>query len=528
MGDFLAELLDQFDPEEQAGIRDAEAVAEGMLAQGIAPVKDRALHLEDDPQAHAAGEVFRAYVNALWRQTDPARAESIQEFLAKADKLPDPVVAKYGPVCEGLIADFRAQYHTKIDFVLQISTASEVSAVKPNAILESAELWRMQQSRNKDLQAAYARIHENPCEGGREEKRLKNARAWAEAALRELVPEVRDLSELKERVVKQTFDKFIGNDSYFLQRFREFAAALWEEGWPSLEDRAILAIRDSAASAASQVGAVVTGSPVEGRGEDTAPLATVSFQGIAKGATHMGNPSRPEIEKFANEAFSVARDDILAKYAEKLNQLPGQVQLRGNSGGYLPALIKWGTARVRKMVPALADAYVEAFTLHGVPLDAQAEMDLETTAQQIAAGTTSEIRGHLQLRSVRLRIAEEGRGVPWHLKIEKAMRSALKEGVLRLRRKRIKFKGSESRTTKDETTSSAGAQVKGTSVQQRLASRLKKLKTQSDLTWDTIAKESHVSRRWLLNIAAGQTPSPATRTTLAKYFSRILHRPVRF
>jgi hypothetical protein len=64
------------------------------------------------------------------------------------------------------------------------------------------------------------------------------------------------------------------------------------------------------------------------------------------------------------------------------------------------------------MILALADAYVEAFTLYGVPADRQAEKDLQTAAQQMAATSISGIRGHLQLRSIRLRIAEDGTGCP--------------------------------------------------------------------------------------------------------------------
>lgn len=58
----------------------------------------------------------------------------------------------------------------------------------------------------------------------------------------------------------------------------------------------------------------------------------------------------------------------------------------------------------------------------------------------MAAGTISGIRGDLQLRSVRLRIADEGRGILWHLEIERATNKALKEGVLRLKRQRIQSK----------------------------------------------------------------------------------------
>ncbi len=156
----------------------------------------------------------------------------------------------------------------------------------------------------------------------------------------------------------------------------------------------------------------------------------------------MGRPARHEIEKFANDAFAVARDRILKEHAAKNRQVLAQVRMTRNRGGHLPALIGSGAECVRELILALADAYVEAFTLHRTPSDMRAETTLKTEAQRIAAGTISTIRGELRLRSVRLRIAEEGRGIPWHLQIETAMNTALKEGVLRLKQQRINFRDS--------------------------------------------------------------------------------------
>lgn len=163
---------------------------------------------------------------------------------------------------------------------------------------------------------------------------------------------------------------------------------------------------------------------------------TSATQGIAKGATHMGRPARPEIEKFANDAFAVARDRILKEHADQQRRALDQAELVGNRGAYFPALIKCEAQHVRETILALADAYVEAFTIHGVPSDTR--VDLRAVARQVTAGAISGIRGHLRLRSGRLRIAEEGRGVPWHLEIERAMDAAVKEGLLRLKRQRIK------------------------------------------------------------------------------------------
>ena len=70
--------------------------------------------------------------------------------------------------------------------------------------------------------------------------------------------------------------------------------------------------------------------------------------------------------------------------------------------------------------------------------------------------------------------------------------------------------------------------TKGDTTRQRLGVRLKKLKMESNLTWETIAKESGVSRRWLLDVSSGRTPSATTRTIVRDYFSRVLKRRIRF
>jgi hypothetical protein len=70
--------------------------------------------------------------------------------------------------------------------------------------------------------------------------------------------------------------------------------------------------------------------------------------------------------------------------------------------------------------------------------------------------------------------------------------------------------------------------IKLGAAQNRLGKRLKKLKTESKLTWTIIAKESGVSYRWLLDIARGRTPSAETRKAIRDYFSRVLKRAIRF
>lgn len=58
------------------------------------------------------------------------------------------------------------------------------------------------------------------------------------------------------------------------------------------------------------------------------------------------------------------------------------------------------------------------------------------------------------------------------------------------------------------------------------AVRLKDLKGEANLTWDTIAKESGISRRRLYEISAGARPGAQTVKILQDYFSRNLKRNV--
>jgi hypothetical protein len=81
------------------------------------------------------------------------------------------------------------------------------------------------------------------------EELLGDARVWAEVEVERLASEGHDLEGTKKRVVKKTFDDFIPRHRYhcdFDLGYEEFAAALWEEGWPSLENLAKVAIENKA------------------------------------------------------------------------------------------------------------------------------------------------------------------------------------------------------------------------------------------------------------------------------------------
>jgi hypothetical protein len=177
-------------------------------------------------------------------------------------------------------------------------------------------------------------------------------------------------------------------------------------------------------------------------------LAAISFQGIAKGAIHVGLPSRIEIKKLAEKAFAIAHQRIVIEYAEKQNQVLERVRLTGNSGGDLPALTKWGAERLRKTILAHAKAYVKAFNKSGIPSDVEVEKALERSSLEIAAGTISHIRGQLNLnrmRNPKQRPPEPRGGVYIGREIEKSRVLALAEGKLKLEGQRIKTATSDSR-----------------------------------------------------------------------------------
>jgi hypothetical protein len=154
----------------------------------------------------------------------------------------------------------------------------------------------------------------------------------------------------------------------------------------------------------------------------------------------MSQPARHEIEKLATKAFAVAHERIAVERAEKRNQVLSEVARRGNIGGYVPALTKWATEGVREGILALADAYVDAFTLAEAPADAEVEKALETSSLQIAGGAISGVRGELDLISTRTRQPlNRGAG---HIgrEVEKSRVSALNEAQLKLERQRMKAK----------------------------------------------------------------------------------------
>jgi hypothetical protein len=77
--------------------------------------------------------------------------------------------------------------------------------------------------------------------------------------------------------------------------------------------------------------------------------------------------------------------------------------------------------------------------LHQRASDKAAQEELEKSARQLTAGTISSVRGHLDLCAGRT-VRHINSGKPFHPEIERAMNSAVKEGLLRLKKQRIESK----------------------------------------------------------------------------------------
>ena len=360
MVDFLTELFDQFDDEEQARIRAAEDSVEGILAQGAALVRDRqlaagstvltawVLEPQDDARADAAGVVFDAYVNALWRQSDPRRSESIQEFNATVEELVVPVLTRYGREGRDLIDWRRGQCRANASLVHSLlqssnansqssmigsparspqdatdgasghtdesdttgqaqterdqSGAAEVPAISgpPWEILGFSEPWGKRRRRYAERNSECTRRRENWHDAEGVENLLKSARGWAKPVLRGLVSEVQDVFDLKQRVTQQSFDKFIVRDTYFWKRYRDFESALWEEGRPSLEDHAIGAMAERVTAAAK-----AQSSNERQPGQALDPLANKG-SGTSSGTAHQSRLDK--IEEILKPHYAEIRD----------------------------------------------------------------------------------------------------------------------------------------------------------------------------------------------------------------------------
>jgi hypothetical protein len=272
-GDFLAELFDQFDQEEQAEIRAAEESTKEILARGDAAASDRqraagsrvahdwVRQPQDDARVDAVGVVFYAYYYALQRKTDTTSAEGVDRFRANINKLRKRL----------------GFWHTGSRSQLKMQADQNVMLAR----------W----------------LGKNGHDAERGEKLLQDAREWARAKLRKFAFEVRDVFELKDRVVSETWEKFVPNPGDF--PYVKFMAALWQEGSPSLEDWAIEAILECAAFRHAEVS--------DGKRVETVAGVTGASDGSSEFA---GRPKLPadavqktfDAEKTATEGLQKALD----------------------------------------------------------------------------------------------------------------------------------------------------------------------------------------------------------------------------
>jgi hypothetical protein len=145
----------------------------------------------------------------------------------------------------------------------------------------------------------------------------------------------------------------------------------------------------------------------------------------------MNDPRRIEIERLAALTFDAKRERLVKEWADERYKALARVHQSGNAGGYLPALIEWAGNRLKQIIYAQADAYIDAFNACGLPCDDAAERTLRSTASQSAAGSIANVRGDRFVTGHHL-----GQGVPWHLGIEREMGTAVKEAIARMRMQR--------------------------------------------------------------------------------------------
>jgi hypothetical protein len=150
----------------------------------------------------------------------------------------------------------------------------------------------------------------------------------------------------------------------------------------------------------------------------------------------MDQASRSEVEKFARERFHAGLENRIKNEAQQKAEALARARSTHNFNAYPPALVACAQEKLRESILALADAWVEAGTLHQVALEKWAEETFETAVLQMAGGALGALRGELDLQAKRLKRQFE---TPSGREIEQSMNSALREGKLRLNAQRLKF-----------------------------------------------------------------------------------------
>jgi hypothetical protein len=146
------------------------------------------------------------------------------------------------------------------------------------------------------------------------------------------------------------------------------------------------------------------------------------------------------IENLAKDAFAATCEELPSTRAEEERQTLAEASRTGNSATYPNALVILAGQRVRDLILAGIDAYLDVFTRCEVPAVHGAESFFETSAQQIAGGADPWVRGQLDLYKTRTRRQVSEPGEYLNRQILQAKRLALRKGKLRLREQRIKAK----------------------------------------------------------------------------------------
>ena len=148
-------------------------------------------------------------------------------------------------------------------------------------------------------------------------------------------------------------------------------------------------------------------------------------------------PSRREAEQLAEESFALAQEQAAQKFAAAKGSALRNVAKKGNIGGYAPALAQVAASHTHDSILAYADAYVDAFTLAGVPLDEKIHNSLEIGALQIAGGVIGGVTGELHLLQQRTKRHLAIPSGSINRAVSAARTLALRECKLRLKRQGI-------------------------------------------------------------------------------------------
>jgi hypothetical protein len=155
-----------------------------------------------------------------------------------------------------------------------------------------------------------------------------------ESYLQDNVSGVRDITELKERTIKRTWDEFLPRhpDLANLQLgFRAFGSAIWEEAWPSIQDYAIEALVYHATSSGKVSPCDKRIIPAEGVGESEICQEALSEQ--SRTQRRRGRRPNTSRQTSIRSAINKYGDDWRNHLPEICNELEADDVFLGNLEG---------------------------------------------------------------------------------------------------------------------------------------------------------------------------------------------------